>query len=104
MLTLGDILSAAKRSAAGFQRWLEAADPTLATELAITAAQAELSPASFARVAVADFSRYADEEAWAQLTSLLRKSDDPGATCLAAMVRWRLAQNCDHDVLVTRKE
>lgn len=96
MLTLGDILGAAKRSATGFQDWLESAEPALAAELAAelaaTAAQAGISPASLARVAVADFSRYADEDAWAQLTSLLRESDDPGMACLAAMVQWRLGQ------------
>lgn len=92
MLTLGDVLGAAKRSAVGFQRWIEAVDPELATEVRAAAERAESSPASFARTAVADFSRYADEDAWAQLTSLLRNSDDPAAACLAAMVRWRLAQ------------
>lgn len=92
MLTLGDILGTAKRSAAGFQDWLESAEPALAAELAATAAQAGISPASLVRVAVADFSRYANEEAWAQLISLLRESDDPGMACLAAMVQWRLGQ------------
>lgn len=92
MLTLGDILGAAKRSAAGFQHWLKTADPTLAEELTTTAAQAGISPASLARMAVADFSRYADEETWASLTSLLRNSEDPGMACLTAMVQWRLGQ------------
>lgn len=93
MLTLGDVLGAAKRSTLGFQRWLAVVDPDLAAEVEAAAESAETSPAGFARAAVADFSRYADEEAWAQLTSMLRASKDPGAACLAAMVRWRLARN-----------
>lgn len=97
MLTLGDVLGAAKRSAAGFQDWLEATEPALAEELLATVAQTGMSSASFARAAVADFSRYADEAAWSQLISLLRDSEDPGVACLAAMVRWRLAQRvCAH--------
>ncbi|HEX5512880.1 MAG TPA: hypothetical protein VFY81_00645 [Gammaproteobacteria bacterium] len=93
MLTLGDVLGAAKRSTLGFQRWIAAADPDLAAELEVAAERAETSLAGFARAAVADFSRYADEEAWAQLTSMLRDNEDPGIACLAAMVRWRLARD-----------
>ncbi len=94
MPTLGDMLNAAKRSAIGFQQWMEAADPDFAAEVRAAAERSEISPAGFARIAVADFSRYADEEAWTQLTGTLRNSEDPGVACLAAMVRWRLAQAC----------
>ena len=94
MLTLGDMLGVAKRSATGFQQWMEAADPDFAAEVRMAAERSETSPAGLARMAVADFSRYADEEAWAQLTRILRDSEDPGAACLAAMVRWRLAHGC----------
>lgn len=94
MPTLGDILGSAKRSAAGFQKWVEAADPGFAEEVKRAAEHSDASLAGFARAAVADFSRFADEEEWAQLTSVLRDSEDPGAACLATMVRWRLAKSC----------
>ncbi|GAA4135462.1 hypothetical protein ACFFTN_27115 [Aminobacter aganoensis] len=91
MPTLGDMLGAARRSAAGLQRWIETADPDLAEEVRMAAARAGDSPSGFARAAVADFSRFADEEAWAQLTRIVRDHEDPGTACLAAMVAWRLA-------------
>lgn len=90
MSTLGDILGAAKRSATGFHAWIEASDPPLAQEVAAAAERSGCSPAVFARAAVADFSRYADEEDWAQLTRIVRDDADPGTACLAAMIRWRL--------------
>jgi hypothetical protein len=49
-----------------------------------------LGVAGYARMAVADFSRLAGEEDWTTLISSLRDSEDPGSTCLAAMVHWRL--------------
>jgi hypothetical protein len=94
MPTLGDMLSAAKHSATDFQQWMEVADPGFAAEARAAAERSRTSLAGFARIAVADFSRYADEEAWVQLTGILRNSEDPGFACLAAMVRWRLAQGC----------
>jgi hypothetical protein len=75
---------------------MESADPVLAERVKIVVAQSGGSPAAFARAAVADFSRFADEEAWAQLTRAVRDHEDPGAACLAAMVRWRLAaKSCE---------
>lgn len=90
MATLGDLLGSTRRSASGFHRWIEAADPDLAEEARAAAERQGDSLAGFARAAVADFSRFADEEAWAQLTRLVRDDEDPGTACLAAMVRWRL--------------
>lgn len=90
MATLGDILGEARRSATRFQAWIEAADPALAEEVKEAAARTGDGPAGFARAAVADFSRFADEEDWAQLTRIVRDEGDPGIACLAAMIRWRL--------------
>ena len=90
MPMLGDMLAAARSSAAGFQAWLQASEPHLASEMANAAAQLGVTPGGYARIAVADFSRFASEEDWATLTSSLRDSDDPGTTCLLAMVHWRL--------------
>jgi hypothetical protein len=89
-MTLGDLLGAARRSASGFQDWLSGADPELALAVERAAGREALSAAGFVRVAIADFSRFADEEDWATLTSALRDSADPGAECLRAMVHWRL--------------
>jgi hypothetical protein len=95
MPMLGDLLAAARASASGFQPWLQASDPDLAAAVSAAAAKENLSAAGFVRSAVADFSRFAAEEDWATLVSSLRDSDDPGTTCLLAMVHWRLtASGC----------
>jgi hypothetical protein len=91
MATLGDILGFAKRSAAAFEKWAEAADPELAKTVKAAASAHEESLGGYLRMTVADFSRFADEEAWAQLSRTVRDSDDPGMACLRAMVRWRIA-------------
>jgi len=90
MPMLGDMLAAARNSSAAFQTWLERSDPALALEMKRTAAAQDLTPAAYVRTAVADFNRFASEEDWATLTSSLRATDDPGTTCLLAMVHWRL--------------
>jgi hypothetical protein len=103
MPTLGDVLGSARRSAAAFQTWMEAADPDLAAKVKLAAAGSGGSPAAFARAAVADFSRFADEEAWSQLTRIVRDCEDPGTACLAAMIRWRLtAEACESHSLTTQ--
>ena len=90
MATLGDILGSAKRSTAGFKKWAETADPAFADEVNAMAARSKDSVTGFVRATVADFSRFADEEAWAQLSRVVRDSDDPGIACLRAMVQWRI--------------
>jgi hypothetical protein len=91
MATLGDILGSAKRSAAKFERWAEAGDPELIQAVKTAAVAHGDSLGGYLRVSVADFSRFADEEAWAQLSRVVRDSDDPGMACLGAMARWRMA-------------
>lgn len=91
MPMLGDILAAARNSSGAFQGWLERSDPGLADAMKRAAAAQGLSPTGYVRGAVADFNRFASEEDWATLTSSLRKTDDPGTTCLLAMIHWRLA-------------
>ena len=96
MPMLGDMLAAARSSAPGFLAWLRASDPGLAAKVDEAAARSGVSPVSYVRAAVADFSHFAAEEDWATLTSSLRDSDDPGTVCLLAMVHWRLtAKSCD---------
>jgi len=90
MAMLGDILAAARDTAGRIEDWLRHADPALAEQAAEAARACNLSLGGYARMAVADFSRYADEEDWATLMSGLRDSADPGIICLAAMVHWRL--------------
>lgn len=91
MATLGDILGAAKRSASNIERWLNQAEPDLAQMVSQAALDAGVSLAGYARIAVANFSRYAEEDDWASLTRLLRESDDPGTACLTFMLRWSVA-------------
>lgn len=90
MVMLGDLLAAARDHAGEFHRWLQACDPDFAEEIAAAAARDGQGPTAYVRAAVADFARHAGEEDWATLVSRLRKSDDPGATCLLAMVHWRM--------------
>jgi hypothetical protein len=87
---LGDILAAARHSSAGFQAWLDCSDPGLAAEVNRAALQQGMTPTGYVRMAMSDFNRFASEEDWATLTSSLKSTDDPGTTCLLAMVHWRL--------------
>lgn len=91
MPTLGDLLAAARRDAAGFEDWIGGTDPDFASALAQAARSHALAPAAFVRMAVGDFSRFASEEDWASLVSGIRDAPDPGMTCLCLMVRWRLS-------------
>jgi hypothetical protein len=90
-MMLGDILAAVRRSEGGIERWLGEAEPDLAARLDEAAAAEGETARSFVRIAVADFSRFAGEDDWATLVSRLRDDADPGTTCLALMLEWRLA-------------
>ena len=90
MPMLGDILASARDSSSGFEEWLERCDPELGGRVKEAAKRHGLSVTGYVRGAIADFNRLAPEEDWATLTSSLRDTDDPGTTCLIAMVHWRL--------------
>jgi hypothetical protein len=90
MPMLGDLLAAARRGAGDFLTWLRASDPALATAVESAAQANQVTPTSFVRSAIADFSQFASEEDWATLSSNLKKTEDPGTACLLAMVDWRL--------------
>jgi hypothetical protein len=95
MAMLGDLIAAARRSAGAFHAWLRECDPALADRVAEAATDLAVTPAAYARMAVADFTRFASEEDWATLTSSMRDAPDPGTVCLLAMVHWRLtAKGC----------
>jgi len=97
MPMLGDLLAAARNGVGNFQPWLKLARPELADAVEAAAGAAAMTPTSYVRAAVADFARFASEEDWATLTSNLKRSEDPGTTCLLAMVDWRLtAMACTH--------
>ena len=97
MPMLGDLLASARESAGNFQQWLKLSDPELADRVELAAGTEHISPTGFVRMAVADFARLASEEDWATLTSNLKRTDDPGTTCLVAMVDWRLTvKACAH--------
>lgn len=98
-MTLGDILASARRSSAALDGWLVEVDPELGEAVRRAAADGGMTPAQLSRIAVADFSRYADVDTWSQLTRGVRDAEDPGALCLVFMLRWRLAQSCTKDCL-----
>jgi hypothetical protein len=91
-MMLGDYLALAKNAGADIQGWLAAAGPVQARALEKLAATEKISPARAARIAVADFSRFASEEDWATLISHVRNAADPALACLGAIVDWRLSQ------------
>ena len=90
MPMLGDLLAAARDGAGSFQPWLEVANPDMAAAVELAASAEVMSPTSYVRAAISDFARFASEEDWATLTSTLKRTEDPGAACLLAMVDWRL--------------
>jgi hypothetical protein len=104
MPMLGDLLAAARDSAGGFDAWLNAADPHMALRVREAASANAVAPTAFVRMSVADFSRFAAEEDWSTLISGMRDSDDPGMSCLYAMVDWRLAARActDHQLVAER--
>lgn len=91
MAMLGDILTDARRSSGTFQSWLREAMPDLMAEIEAMGLQSGESTTDFVHGALTAFSQLASEEDWADLTSRMRDSADPGTVCLLAMVRWRLA-------------
>ena len=91
MPMLGDILSNARRSAVDVEQWLKTSDHELFTRIAEAAAAEGVSIRAFVRMAVAGFGQFATEEDWTTLIARLRGSEAPGATCLIAMLKWRLA-------------
>ena len=90
MPMFGDLLAAARDGAGDFQPWLKIANPELAIAVQGAACAEALTPTSYVRTAISDFSRFASEEDWATLTSTLMRTEDPGMACLVAMVDWRL--------------
>ena len=94
MLMLGDVLALAQRRMV-ISRWLEAANPALASAVRDAAALAGETPEQFTRFAVVSFTSDADPEAWATLTTRLREAEDPGMACISEMIRWRLAAERD---------
>lgn len=91
MVMLGDLLAAARAGSGEFGQWLRASDPELAAAVEAAAAAEGSSMTSFVRGAISEFSRFASEEDWATLTSSIKNAQDPGTTCLVAMVDWRLS-------------
>lgn len=90
MAMLGDILAAARDSAADLSTWLETARPDLAARLRAAAATKGITPSTYLRMTVADYGRFASEEDWAGMISRIREAEDPGTTCLLSMLEWRL--------------
>lgn len=91
MAMLGDILAAARRSSGDFEQWLATRSPALTKEVEEASRRTGESSTDYVRGALSAFSELASEEDWANLTSRMRDSSDPGTVCLLAMVQWRLA-------------
>lgn len=91
MATLGDMLGAARRCTGQLEEWLGATDPQVMADLEEAAEGSGMTVTSYARMAVADFSRLAEEEHWSTLISEVRDANDPGRACLAGMIQWRMA-------------
>jgi hypothetical protein len=101
MPMLGDLLAMARNASGSFEAWLERSDPELGAQVNRAAQAQKTSPTGFVRGAMADFNRFAAEEDWASLISSLRETDDPGTTCLLAMVHWRLTvRGCGEHIVL----
>ncbi len=95
-MMLGDYLALAKNAGADIQGWLAGVGPLQAKALDKLATNENIPPARAARMAVADFSRFASEEDWATLISHVRVAADPALACLGAIIDWRLSHKpCD---------
>ena len=98
-MMLGEILTAARKSGAGMESWLAPAEPEIWAALGEAAETEGMDHASYARMAVADFSNSAPEEDWATMMSHMRNAEDPGQACLLSMITWRLRHvdgKCGH--------
>ena len=89
-MMLGEVLTAARKSGTGIKDWLAPAEPEIWAALAKAAEAEGLDPATYARVAVADFANRAPEEDWATMMGRIRDAQDPGRACLLSMITWRL--------------
>lgn len=99
-MMLGEVLSAARRSGSGIEDWLAPAEPEIWAALGEAAAAEGLDHATYARLAVVEFSNNAPEEDWATMMSRIRDAQDPGQACLLSMITWRMANGrqkcCNH--------
>lgn len=98
-MMLGDVLAAARNSGAGLEDWLAPVEPEIWAALGEAAEAEGVDHATYARMAVADFSNQAPEEDWATLMGRIRDAQDPGQVCLLSMIAWRLRHasgECGH--------
>ena len=99
-MTLGEVLTAARKSGNGMKDWLASAEPEIWAALGKAAEAEGIDHAAYTQLAVVDFSNNAPEEDWATMMSRIRNAQDPGQACLLSMITWRLAnvnKKCDHN-------
>lgn len=99
-MMLGEVLTAARKSGAGIKDWLAPAEPKIWAALGKAAEAEGLDHASYAQLAVADFSNNAPEEDWATMMGRIRDAQDAGQACLLSMITWRMAnanKKCGHN-------
>ncbi|MHA6334048.1 hypothetical protein ACXYL9_10235 [Qipengyuania sp. CAU 1752] len=90
-MMLGDLLAAARDSAAVLERWLGARDDDILDQCLASAQEEGQSLNRWLAGSVAWFERYASSDDWASLTSRMMGSDAPGQDCLMAIIEQRLA-------------
>jgi hypothetical protein len=90
-MMLGDLLAAARNSAAVLERWLGARDDNILDQCLASAEEEGQSLNRWLAGSVAWFERYASSDDWASLTSRMMGSDAPGQDCLMAIIEQRLA-------------
>ena len=98
-MTLGEVLTAARNSGGGMKDWLAPAEPEIWAALGEAAEAEGVDHATYAQLAVVDFSNSAPEEDWATMMSRIRDAQDPGQACLLSMITWRMGKvigTCGH--------
>ena len=91
-MLLGEVLTAARKSGDGIKDWLAHIEPEIWTAMGKAAEADGIDHATYARFAVADFSKSASEDDWATMMGQIGKAQDPGQACLLSMITWRLAK------------
>lgn len=102
-LSFGDLLADGVAVAARAERWLDGADPELATLARAEAGRHGLSMAAYVRQTLAAHVAGADDEGWTRLISAAQGAEDPALACVRAILRQALVPPAKTFTLIRRR-